>query len=660
MPEAPAREGLRLYLRILSYLRPYTRSIVLILVFNLLFVAFNALSIWMVAPFINTLFKGSTTHTTTATLPAQSAPAVVVADPTQSAYDPAAQHPEAVSTPGVSSSATPIRTGFSVQHLNAWMRETTDSLILRGDPLDVLKLLCILIFLAFLLKNFFSFAEAYTVSYVEQRVIKDLREQIHDHMLGLPLGFFSKNQTGSLMSRVINDVNSLNVALNRSFTKVIRDPIVIIVFVILLFSISWRLTLLALVVIPVSGLLIQRIGQSLKRKSRRVQERIAEMTSTLQESLSGIKVIKAFTMEEFAAGKFSGRVGEHFRAVLRQVRMNRLSSPLSETIGVGILVSVLWVGGHQVLSGRSIDPEDFIRFIVILFSVMAPIKSLAELNNNVQIALASGVRVFEIIDTPPGIADKPAAVAKVRFERNILYESVSFCYSDDSGLVLEGVDLGIEKNQRVALVGSSGAGKTSLVNLLPRFYEVSAGNVKIDGVDVRDLRLRDLRGLMGIVSQDVFLFNDTVASNIACGETGHSITNLERAGRLANAHDFIMRLPDGYDTMIGERGMRLSGGERQRLSIARAFFKNPPILIFDEATSSLDSESESQIQEAIEKLMKDRTVLIIAHRLSSVIHADKIVVLDAGRIIDEGTHLVLLGRCAKYRQFYELQLLGSE
>ncbi len=340
--------------------------------------------------------------------------------------------------------------------------------------------------------------------------------------------------------------------------------------------------------------------------------------------------------------------------------MNRLSSPLSETLGVGILVCVLWVGGHQVLSGRLIEPEDFIRFIVILFSVMAPIKSLAELNNNVQIALASGVRVFEIIDTPPAIADKPDATEKAGFDREILYDDVSFRYTDDGALVLERINLRVEKNQKVALVGSSGAGKTSLVNLLPRFYDVSTGSVRIDGMDVRDLKVQDLRRLMGIVSQDVFLFNDTVASNIACGGDAHSRRDLERVAGLANAHDFIARLPEGYDTVIGERGMRLSGGERQRLSIARAFFKDPPILIFDEATSSLDSESESQIQEAIEKLMKDRTVFIIAHRLSSVIHADKIVVLDAGRIIDEGTHQALFDRCAKYRQFYELQLLGTE
>jgi ATP-binding cassette, subfamily B, bacterial MsbA len=633
MPPTPAREGLGLYLRTLSYLRPYTRSIVLILVFNLLFVAFNALSIWMVAPFINTLFKGATSHTE-ATF-SQTAPALAAP-------------------------AQPSPGGFNLQHLNHWLKGTTDRLILQGDPMEVLKILCILIFIAFFMKNLFAFAEAYTVSYVEQKVIKDLREQLHDHILGLPLGFFSKYQTGNLMSRVINDVNSLNVALNRSFTKVIRDPIVIIVFVILLFSISWKLTLLALVVIPLSGILIQRIGQSLKRKSRRVQERIAEMTSTLQESLAGVKVIKAFTMEKYAAGKFSNRVDQHFRAVLKQVRMNRLSSPLSETLGVGILVAVLWVGGHQVLSGRLIDPEDFIRFLVILFSVMAPIKSLAELNNNVQIALASGTRVFEILDTPPAIADKPRAVVKGSFDREILYEDVSFRYTPDGAPVLSGINLRVEKNQKVALVGSSGAGKTTLVNLLPRFYDVSSGAVRVDGIDVRDLKIEDLRKLMGIVSQDVFLFNDTVASNIACGGVGHSTADLERAAHLANAHDFIARLPEGYDTVIGERGMRLSGGERQRLSIARAFFKNPPILIFDEATSSLDSESESQIQEAIEKLMKDRTVLLIAHRLSSVIHAEKIVVLDAGRIIDEGTHPVLLDRCAKYRQFYELQLLGTE
>jgi len=621
----PAQGDLALYLRILSFLRPYGRSIALILVFNVFFVVFNALSVWLVAPFINTLFRAAS--------PSAGAPAAALDDPSAS---------------------------FGLMNLNAWLKDRTEELIRHDSPFETLKLLCLLIFAAFLLKNFFAFAEAYTVSFVEQKVIKDLRERVHDHMIRLPLGFFAKYPSGNLMSRVINDVNSLNVALNRSFTKVIRDPIVIIVFVVLLFSISWQLTLLALVVIPLSGILIQRIGQSLKRKSRRVQERIAEMTSVLQESITGVRVVKAFSMEPYTAAKFGGKVSDHFRAVLKQVRLHRLSSPLSETLGVGILVCVLWAGGRLVLRGELLDPEDFIRFLVILFSVMQPIKSLAELNNNVQIALASGARVFEIIDTPVTIADRPGAVEKRGFERGIAYENVSFRYEPDDPLVLDGINLEIRKNQRVALVGSSGAGKTTLVHLLPRFYDVHGGRVLIDGVDVRDLKLKSLRDLMGIVGQDVILFNDTVASNIACGAAVPDAELLERSARLANAHDFISRLPAGYETLIGERGMRLSGGERQRLSIARALFKDPPILVFDEATSSLDSESESLIQEAIENLMKDRTVLIIAHRLSSVIRADKIVVLDEGRIVDEGPHQELLARCGRYRQFYELQLLETE
>jgi subfamily B ATP-binding cassette protein MsbA len=469
------------------------------------------------------------------------------------------------------------------------------------------------------------------------------------------LSFFNRYQTGNLISRITNDINTLNESLKNNFTKIIRDPLLIVIFLTLLISISWQLTLIASIVFPATAFLITKIGQSLKRKSRRVQERIADVTTVLQETISGVKIVKAFAMEKYESEKFQNRTLDHLRAVVRQVRLQRLSSPLSETIGIGIMVGVLWYGGQMVLSGDLLSSEDFIRFIAILFSVMDPIKKLGQFNNDVQISLASGKRIFKILDTPVAITNRVNAANKEDFNNNLSYENVSFRYAEKGDLVLNDITIRVNKNQKFAIVGGSGGGKTTLVNLLPRFYDVSSGSIKIDGTDIRDIKLGSLRRLMGIVTQDVILFNDSVANNIAYGYHQYSIEEIKRAARLANANEFIAQMGDGYDTIIGERGMRLSGGQRQRISIARAILKNPPILIFDEATSSLDSEAERLIQEAIENLMKDRTVLIIAHRLSSIMKSDKIIVLEEGTIIDEGTHDELIERCERYEYLYKLQ-----
>jgi subfamily B ATP-binding cassette protein MsbA len=612
--------NLRSYIRILSYLRPYTRHIVLIFLFNFFFVIFETLSIWMVAPFISTLFK--------------------------------ADQPAIEQT--IEPNKAPVK-DRSIFNLNQWLKERTEKYFRRTDRVDTLKLLCIFIFLAFFFKNGFAFGEAWLVSFIEQKVIKDLRDQVYHHTLFQPLHFFSQYQIGNLISRITNDVNSLNVAVNRSFTKVIRDPIVIIIFLIILLNISWQLTMLALIVFPVTGILITKVGQSLKRKSKRVQERIADITTILEETISGIKIVKAFSMEKYESDKFRNKTNDHFKAVLRQVRLNRLSTPLSETLGIGIMVFVLWFGGQLVLTGKLITSEDFIRFIAVLFSIMAPIKSLGELNNNVQIALASSKRVFKIIDTPVSITDRPDPVVKSSFDDKIYYDRVYFRYTEKDEQVLTDINLQVKKNQKIAIVGGSGAGKTTLVNLLPRFYDVTQGTIKIDNIDIRDISMASLRKLMGIVTQDVILFNDTVADNIAYGMSNYSRDEIKRAAQLANADEFINNLPEGYETMIGERGMRLSGGQRQRISIARAILKNPPILIFDEATSSLDSESERLIQEAIDNLMHERTVFLIAHRLSTIIKSDKIIVLEEGKIIDQGTHQELLQRSERYKHLYELQ-----
>ena len=618
---------LTLYLRILAYLRPYTRYILLVLMFNFLFVIFNTLSVWMVAPVVGALFQSDTVE----------------------------QRVEGTDTPAPEPLPVDGEGEDTSLNINNWLKDQLYGYIYRDDRTEMLQVLCLFIFFTFALKNLFAFFEFFWVSLVEQRVIKDLREEVYGHILRQPLAFFSDRQTGELISRITNDINAVNVAVNRSFTKIIRDPILILLLLILLVSISPSLTLLAMVVFPLSAYSIQKIGKSLKRKSRRVQERIAGITTVLQETISGIKVVKAFAMEGYENERFQSETGRHFRAVLRQIRLQRLASPLSETLGVGVMASVIWFGGQMVLKGEMLTSEDFIRFVILLFAIMEPIKSLGNLQNNIQVALASGTRIFDILDTPVTITDHPEAVAKSDFREAIHFRGVGFRYQPRGERILDDVTLEVRRNEKIALVGSSGAGKTTLVNLLPRFYDVVEGRIDIDGIDIRRIRVSDLRRLMGIVTQEVILFNDTIANNIAYGLANYSRTDIVRAAELANAREFIEHAPDGFETMIGERGVLLSGGQRQRLSIARAILKDPPILIFDEATSSLDSESEFLILEAIENLMKDRTVFMIAHRLSSIIHSDKIVLLENGRVMDVGRHAELLERSDRYRRLCEFQ-----
>lgn len=626
-------QGLRIYSRILSYIVPYIGHLIGVVILNFFFVGMNALSIWMIAPFLSTLF-GTVNRTG------------------------GAGAGDGGSDAGGVLGAMPDATGF--WDFNDRLKGVYMRWVARPDPVDALQIICLLIFTTFLLKNVFQFTEAYLVSYVEQRVVKDLRDDVYARILHKPLAFFQQFGTGNLISRITNDINALNVAVNRSFTKVIRDPLLIATFAWLLLSIDWRLTLFAMLVIPVSGLVIYRIGQSLKRRSRVEQERIADVTTRLQDTLTGVRVVKAFSQEGREADRFREITHRHFQAVLRKVRTNRLSSPLSETLGIGIMVAVLWYGGRMVLAHQGLSAEDFIRFLAILFAILNPIKSLGDLNNSVQIAIASGVRVFEVIDHPLVTKEVARPVRKTTFDDAIRYENVSFRYDPQSPEAIRDVSFRVGRREKVALVGRSGAGKSTITNLLPRFYDPDAGRITIDGTDVRELSLRDLRRLIGMVTQEVILFNDTVASNIAYGQHDVSRERIEEAARLANALDFVRALPEGFDTVVGERGLRLSGGERQRISIARAMLLDPPILILDEATSSLDSESERLIQDAIMNLLKDRTVLMIAHRLSSIIHADRILLFEAGELIDSGRHAELLESSTTYRRFYELQFESQE
>ena len=453
----------------------------------------------------------------------------------------------------------------------------------------------------------------------------------------------------------MNDVEQLQVALAVVFQRLFVEPINILTFVTLLFIISWKLALIAIVIIPLAGIAIISIGRSIRRKSRRTQAKIAEIMQILTETLSSIRIVKAFVNEKEEVKKFTGESQNYFKLLLKRARLDLISAPVTESFGVIIGVVLLWYGGLEVLSNQGVSAEDFIRFIVILFSILGPIKQMSNVNLKIQVGAASAERIFELLDTPPEIVEDLNPVDLKVFKNSIEFDKVHFEYNDGDTLVLDQVTFSIKKGEVVAMVGPSGSGKSTIADLIPRFYDVTTGSIKIDGHDLRKATLSSIRGNMGIVTQEVILFNDTIKNNIAYAQPNVTDEAIMKAAEAANALDFIEKTPEGFNTLIGERGVNLSGGQKQRLAIARALLKNPPILILDEATSALDTESEKKVQNAIENLMKDRTALVIAHRLSTVQNADKIIVIDNGQVVEIGTHNELYENGGLYRRLYDIQ-----
>jgi subfamily B ATP-binding cassette protein MsbA len=528
-------------------------------------------------------------------------------------------------------------------------------IIIQENRYDTLKIVCLIIFLSFLLKNISLYLKRVILTYVQLKIIVNIRNRLHDVMLHLPLKYFSKRHSGDLTSVLFNDVNAVNHVLKDSFGKLLLTPIQVASNLVILILISWKLSLITFTIVPLSGLLIVKIGQSIRRKSRRVLRRISEVVSVFQEAVTSIRIVKAFTSEKREYQKFESANDQYFKAQFRSNRLSFATSPLNETLGILILVALLWYGGNLVYKNAGLTAEDFIRYLVFLFTMFQPLKELSGLNNVIQSGLAAAERIFEVIESPQEVYDKPNAKQIGDFKESIVLKDVNFKYNESDPLVLKNINLKIKKGQTVAFVGHSGSGKTTLVNLIPRFYEVDNGQIIIDGENIKNYTLTSLRKLMGIVTQDTILFNDTIRTNIAYGLNSVDEDQIVMAAEAANALEFIKDTEKGFDTEIGEKGIKLSGGQKQRLSIARAILKNPPILILDEATSSLDTESEKLVQEAIDKLMKNRTVLAIAHRLSTIIHADQIVVINKGKITDVGTHRTLLESSSIYQHLYEIQ-----
>jgi subfamily B ATP-binding cassette protein MsbA len=535
------------------------------------------------------------------------------------------------------------------------VKPVLDDVFFKKD-LTMLKLIPLAIIGIFLLKGFFDYGQAFLMSYVGQRIIADLREKIYNHIQSLSLSFFTRNPTGVLMSRILNDVNMIQGAVTDAVTGLLKDVFTLVGLVAVIFYRDWKLALIAMVVFPVAVVPIVKFGRKLRSYSTRSQSAMANLSTILLETLTGARIVKAFNMEDHERRRFAKENRRLFGILIKSVRVKAISHPLMEFLGGVGIAFIVFYGGYNVIQGGA-TPGTFFSFLAALLMLYEPVKRLSGVNNTVQQGLAAAARIFEVLDAVPEIQSKPEAKALPSVSRGIEYEDVSFKYEED--WVLKNINLRIRVGEMVAFVGSSGGGKTTLVNLLPRFYDVTAGKIAIDGVDIRDYRLESLRHRVGIVTQQTILFNDTVRNNIAYGNIDQPFEEIVKAAEAAYAQGFIQNLPQGYDTIIGEQGVKLSGGERQRISIARALLKNAPILILDEATSSLDSESEIEVQKALEYLMEGRTTLVIAHRLSTIRKANRIMVLSNGEIVEEGTHEELLARDGEYKKLYLLQFQDS-
>lgn len=506
------------------------------------------------------------------------------------------------------------------------------------------------------LKTGFYYLANYIIVFIRNGVVRDIRSLIYRKILKLPLGFYSEERKGDIMARITGDVTEVENSVMNSLEMMIKNPIIITVTVGAMIYMSWSLTLFVFVMFPIAGTIIGRIGKSLKKESRRGQDKMGEILSVVEEDLSGLRVIKAFNAEETALNRFEKENESYFGIMNKLMWRRYLAHPTSEFLGTTLIMVVLWYGGKIILNdgNSSLDAAGFIVYLILFYNIINPAKAFSQALYSIEKGLASMDRIDKILLTESEIVDKPNATEVKSFQSNIKYENVSFAYN--STHVLKNISLNIEKGKTIAFVGQSGSGKTTLVDLMPRFWDVSEGKITIDGQDLRDLKIKNLRDLIGNVNQEPILFNDTIFNNIAFGVENPNTEEVVQAAKIANAHNFIMASENGYDTRIGDRGDKLSGGQKQRISIARAVLNNPPILILDEATSALDTESEKLVQEALSNLMKNRTSLVIAHRLSTIKHADIICVLHEGQIIESGTHEELLKLSGRYQKLHKMQM----
>jgi len=595
---------MKYYSKIIEFVRPYKLWLVLSLLFSFLYVIMNTASLWMVSSLISNILNPAEFSNT------------------------------------------------SENSIIGYLDRLTLELIGEGDNFHKLKMLCIMLFLTYLMKNIFLYISELTMAFINNKMIMDIRSKVFRHLQFLPLSFYNNNKTGEISSIILADGARMRMAVTDAARKLSKHPLNILFMVTMLFLINIKLTIIALLIIPAVGVVVIIIGKSIRRKTKRTSEKIAGITNIINESIMGIQIIKSFVRESHQINKFINECRKYYKLMFRRDRLLFITTPINDMIGVSIAVVLMWIGGNEVFNNSSMSGDDFIKFIIYLFAIMQPAKSLASVNLSIQTSIASAERVFKIMDVDPQHNNNKLDINT--FESEISYENVSFNYSKNNE-VISNISLKIKKGTTTAIVGKSGAGKSTLVSLLPRFYEIDNGKILIDNQNCSEISLESLRSMISIVPQDSFLFNDSIKNNIAFGKLGASLDEIKMAAKKANANEFINDLPQLYDTLIGERGVRLSGGQRQRISIARAILKNSPILILDEATASLDSDSEKKVHAAIDNLIIDRTVIIIAHRLSTIINADNIVVMDKNRIVETGTHKELLDKLGIYKSLYDLQ-----
>ncbi len=600
------------FFRILKYVTPYLGFAGLNIFFNILNILFSLVSITMIIPFLGLLFGTQ-----------------------QKVYNP-------------------IDLGFSAISVKENFYALITNIIDDKGKVEALVFICILILVMFFCRNLCRYLALYFLSPIRNGVVCDLRNDLNKKIISLPISYFTEKRKGDITARMTTDLVEIEWSVMSSLEMFFKDPLNIIIFLITLIIISPKLTLFVIILFPITGFLIALIGKSLKKSSKKGQSKMGVLLSIIDENLSGLRIIKAFDAEKMVHKKFEKESTDYKNIMTRLLRKKDLSSPMSEFLSTVVMIVVMWFGGKLVLSGTStLSPEEFIGYIAIFSQLIPPAKSFTSAYYFIQKGSASAARIYQILDTKNEIKDGKNTEKISEFKSEINFEAVTFSYENIQ--VLKEINLSIKKGETVALVGQSGSGKSTLADLIARFYDVKIGTVKIDGKNIKNLKIADVRTLMGIVNQESILFNDSILNNLLLGNPTATKKEVRLAAKVANAHDFILQTENGYNTNIGDSGVKLSSGQKQRISIARAILKNPPILILDEATSSLDTQSEKLVQDALNNLMKNRTSIVIAHRLSTIQHADKIIVLHEGRVVEEGTHKELLTNNKHYKRLYDLQ-----
>lgn len=606
---------MRTYFRLLSFAKPIEKYAIPYIIFTLLSVLFGALNLALLAPLITTLFS-------------KTGPPKNLPQP-EHFYD-----------------------------IFKMMNYYTSVIYYKYDVYTTLQFACLVIVISVILGNVFRYFSERTMENLRIHTLLNLRRTVFNNVMNLHLGYFNNERKGDIMSKIASDVQVVQYTVTGTLQVIFKEPVTLITYLIMLFIISYKLTLASMLIIPVSGFIISKIVARLKEQAAASHVTYGNMISYLDEALAGIKIIKSFNATEFIKNRFNQENINYSKIIKSMAKRQQLAAPVSETLGVLMVAGIVLYGGSLVLTGQGeLDAAAFIAYIALFSQIMRPAKALSSSFTNIHSGLAAGERVLALIDERPLIKDAPDATPINHFEKEIRFEQVSFAYHER--VVLDKVSLCIPKGKSVALVGPSGAGKSTLMDLIPRFIQPQGGNILIDGQNIQALKQDSLRELMGIVNQESILFNDSVFNNIAFGKPGATLEEVQAAARIANAHEFIMATEHGYETNIGDKGVKLSGGQRQRICIARAVLRNPPVMLLDEATSALDTESEKMVQDALNNLMKNRTSLVIAHRLSTIQNADLIIVLENGRIVEQGSHIELLEKDGLYRKLIEMQTFSA-